>query len=144
MPSDQFHFAGFAEEKKFPGLASINSTLIFFESPRRVAEILKTMEKFFKGRTAVVARELTKIYEEFKSGSFAELHEYYSKNEPKGEVVILLSPPEKQLAGMADIEKELKELLGEYKLKEASEIISTKYGISKKTVYEHGIKIKDD
>ena len=144
LPSDQFHFAGFVDDKKFTELAQISSTLIFYESPKRVTDTLKSMEKYFKGRTAVVARELTKIYEEFKSGSFAELYEYYSKNEPRGEVVILLSPAEKVERSMEDIEGELKELLKEYKLKEASEIIATKYGISKKAVYEHGVRIKNN
>lgn len=144
LPSDQFHFAGFVDDKKFTELALINSTIIFYESPKRVVDTLRAMEKFFKGRTAVVARELTKIYEEFKSGSFAELYEYYSKNEPRGEIVILLSPPEKQDTHLEDIEAELKELLKDYKLKEASEILATKYGISKKAVYEHGVRIKNN
>ena len=144
VPSDQFHFAGFVDDKKFTELASVNSTLIFYESPKRVAATLKNMAKYFKGRTACVARELTKIYEEFKSGSFEELHTYYSEHEPRGEVVILLSPSQKIDASLEDIEGELKELLKQYKLKEASEILATKHGISKKTVYEHGVRIKNN
>jgi 16S rRNA (cytidine1402-2'-O)-methyltransferase len=144
MESDQFHFAGFVDEKKFTGLSAINSTLIFFESPKRVVTTLENMEKYFPTRKACIARELTKIYEEFKSGSFAELAEYYSENVPRGEVVILLSPPAKKQIAPKDIEKELKQLLKQYKLKEASEILATKYGISKKAVYEHGIRIKNN
>ena len=144
MASDQFHFAGFVEEKKFTELALINSTLVFFESPKRLAATLKTMEKYFGNRNACVARELTKIYEEFQSGSLSYLHKHYAEHEPKGEIVILLSPPENIQLAPEDIEKELKALLKSYKLKEASEILATKYSISKKAVYEHGIKLKNN
>lgn len=142
LPSDQFHFAGFVDNKKFDELIKINSTLIFYESPKRLVASLELMAKTFAGRTVCVCRELTKIYEEFKRGNFDEVIHYYKKTTPKGEVVILLSPPSNQKIEAKDIEQELRSLLKDYKLKEASEIIATKYGISKKTVYELGIKIK--
>lgn len=142
LPSDQFHFAGFVDDKKFNELSPINSTLIFYESPKRLVASLEAMEKAFAGRTVCVARELTKIYEEFTRGSFAEVITHYKKNAVKGEVVILLSPSIAQKIDAKDIEAELRSLLGTYKLKEASDIIATKYGISKKTVYELGIKVK--
>lgn len=144
MPSDQFHFAGFVDDKKFDELVNINSTLIFYESPKRLVATLSKMAKAFPGRRPCVARELTKIYEEFRQGSYTDLEIHYTKEEARGEVVILLSPADTTQVEPKDIEAELRSLLKQYKLKEASEILATKYGISKKAVYEQGIRIKDE
>jgi 16S rRNA (cytidine1402-2'-O)-methyltransferase len=144
MASDQFHFAGFVDDKKFDDLISIKSSLIFYESPKRLVASLKKMSQYFAGRSVCIARELTKIYEEFQLGNFEEVIKYYTNNPPKGEVVILLSPPDAKKVTPKDLTEELRNLLRSYKLKEASEILSAKYGISKKAVYDLGIEIKNN
>lgn len=84
MPSDAFLFAGFLPVKdrgkrdRFAGLAKIPATLIFFESPRRIGASLKVASEVLgRDRRAVVCRELTKTFEEFRRGTLGELADYY-------------------------------------------------------------------
>ena len=101
LPSDTFLFAGFLPVKggqlrsRLEALKSTDATLIFFESPRRLAETLDAMAEIFGGeRRAVVARELTKTFEELRRGTLDELAAHYREAAtPKGEIVICVAPP---------------------------------------------------
>lgn len=100
LPSAEFVFLGFLPHKKgrqtlFAEIAASERTTVFYESPHR---ILKTLESLAGAlspeRTVVVARELTKMFEEIKRGSATEMLEYYQTNEEKvrGEFVVLVGP----------------------------------------------------
>ncbi len=143
MPSDVFTFCGFADAKKFKNFADYNSTLIFFESARRLVDCLGDMEKAFVGRTVAVCREITKMYEENRFGSFANVREHFEAHPAKGEVVILLSPPLLKEKDVEDIREELLQLLKTMKLKDASELLGEKYGMNKKKIYELGLSFKN-
>ena len=101
LPSDAFMFAGFMPVK--PGavpsgsteLKMVPATLIFFESPKRLAASLAAMADAFGGaRPAAVARELTKIHESVRRGTLAELAAAYgAEAPPKGEIVVVVGPP---------------------------------------------------
>lgn len=101
LPADTFLFAGFLPPKaaargnRLADMANINATLVFYESPKRLAKSLAAMELAFGGgRPVVVARELTKRFEELRRGTLAEIASYYKETgTPKGEVVICVSPP---------------------------------------------------
>ncbi len=67
----------------------LKQTAIFFESPYRVIKTLEIMKTVLQEREIVIARELTKVYEEIRRGDAATLLTYFSKREPKGEFVIL-------------------------------------------------------
>ncbi len=142
LPSDNFMFCGFAEGNKLDKFRDIDATLIFFESAKRLVDILAEMGIKLPRREVAVARELTKVYEEIRKGSYAEVLEYYKANPPKGEIVILLSPPEKENISDEEIINALKPLLAKLKLKEASEAVAGKYSISRKRVYELGLELK--
>ena len=141
MPTDIFTFCGFFDAKKLNDISQIKSTLIFFESPNRLAKTLEIMAQKLPNRTGFVAREITKMFEEKKYGSFAILQKYYEEHPPKGEAVIVVSP-EAESTEEVDYTTELKQLLEKFKLKEASEIIAEKYNLNKKKVYEEGLRIK--
>lgn len=143
MPSDNFSFCGFAESKKFSDYGRWNSTLIFFESAKRLVKTLEKMQSEFDNRSVSVCREITKMFEEVKFGTFGEVIKYYTDNPPKGEIVILLSPPDKSERDVSEITAELQKLLQTTKLKEASEILGEKYKINKKKIYELGLKLKN-
>ena len=102
IASDRFMFVGFvpntalAKENFFKDLLNIDSTLIFFETSNRLVASLEAMFKIFGNRTACVAREITKIYEQTKKDYLQNLIDYYQQNPPRGEIVILLSPPSKK------------------------------------------------
>ncbi len=96
LPSERFVFEGFLPQKKgrqkrLTHLAEETRTLVFYESPFRLVKSLSQFCEFFgKDRKACVCRELTKIHEEIKRGSLDELLSYYTGNQPKGEIVIVV------------------------------------------------------
>ena len=96
LPTDEFFFGGFlparsnARRTKLTEMKSVPGTLIFYEAPHRLAGTLKDAYEILGEREAVVARELTKLHEELRRGRLSELAEHYSKEEPRGEIVLLI------------------------------------------------------
>lgn len=98
VPAHEFVFLGFLPHKKgretlFKEIAQSERTMIFYESPHRILKALESLQKFAPGKKVMIARELTKIHEEIKSGTPAELLEFFKANEEKvrGEFVVLVS-----------------------------------------------------
>ena len=98
LPSDQFFFAGFlparrsARRTKLEAWRSIDTTLIFYEAPHRIAATLRDAAEILGHRQAVVARELTKLHEQFARGRLDELAEGFSDgNQARGEIVLLIA-----------------------------------------------------
>ena len=97
LPSDRFTFFGFAPRKGperralLGDVASLRHTAVLYEAPSRVGDTLADLATAGAGdRPAVVARELTKQFEEFRRGTVRELAEYYAETAPRGEVVIVV------------------------------------------------------
>jgi len=95
LPTDRFLFEGFLPPKKgrkarIARVENEQSTLIYYESPKRIQRTLKNLLEGLGDRPAVVARELTKLYEEIKRGTLSDLLTYFTKHPPKGECVILV------------------------------------------------------
>lgn len=96
LPSQRFHFLGFlpravGEAKQMlEEVAALNATLVLYEAANRVAATLKLLHDVLGERRACVARELTKVHEEFRRGTLTELAGGLSKGELKGEVVLLV------------------------------------------------------
>ena len=96
LPTNRFLFEGFLPKK--PGkrrkrlqyLRDMDATLIFFESPFRLTRFLEELKEMLGNRQAAVARELTKKFEETKSGDLSTLAEYYSAHPPKGEITVVV------------------------------------------------------
>ena len=98
LPTHEFTFLGFLPHKKgretlFKEISVSKRTMVFYESPHRILKTLESLQKFCPEKKVCVARELTKIYEEFKTGSPAELLEYLIKNpvKQKGEFTVLVA-----------------------------------------------------
>ena len=98
LPTHEFTFLGFLPHKKgretlFKEIASSKRTIVFYESPHRILKTLESLTKFCPNKKVCIARELTKIYEEFKTGSPSEVLEYFKKNpvKQKGEFTVLVS-----------------------------------------------------
>ena len=97
FPCDRFCFEGFLPQKKgrqkrLKELATESRTMIFYESPFRLAKALQQMsEAFGTDRPACVAREISKIHEEYRRGSLGGLEEHYAAHEPKGEIVLIVA-----------------------------------------------------
>jgi len=95
LPSDRFTFEGFLPRKKgrqtrFKLLAQNPRTIILYESPHRVAKTLKDIGEYMGDRQVVIAREITKKFEEFIRGSVSEIREQLDTRSIKGEVVIMI------------------------------------------------------
>ena len=98
MPTHEFTFLGFLPHKKgretlFKEIAEAKRTMVFYESPHRILKTLESLQKFCPNKKVCLARELTKIYEEFKTGTPVELTEYLTQNpvKQKGEFTVLVS-----------------------------------------------------
>jgi 16S rRNA (cytidine1402-2'-O)-methyltransferase len=97
LPTDQFFFAGFlparanSRRAKLEELRALPATLIFYEAPHRIAAALKDALDVFGPRSAVIARELTKMHEEIARGSLSELAQQFGQGLARGEIVLLIS-----------------------------------------------------
>ena len=98
LPCDEFHFIGFLPHKsgqrlkKLEQLKSVAGTLVLYESPYRVDKLLGELAEVFPERQVVLARELTKKFEEFLRGTAADLRRRFSGRSWKGEFVVLIGP----------------------------------------------------
>lgn len=97
LPTDRFLFAGFlpnatkARREALESLGNVPATLVFYESPKRLDKMLEDAARVLgDGREAVVARELTKKFEEIRRGSLSDLAAHYRATPPKGEIVVLI------------------------------------------------------
>lgn len=146
LPSDRFMFAGFlpnktaARRSALIELMSIKTTLIFFESPNRILDCLKDMQAVMGDRTAVIARELTKKYEDVRRGTFSELIKGCKDTPPKGEIVLLVgAPATPEVWTREEVDAALKERLPELGAKRASTEVAQASGWAKRNVYQRAI-----
>lgn len=150
LPSDRFMFCGFlppksgARQKEIDALASVPSTLIFYESGPRLAAMLNDLAAGLGGeRQAAVARELTKLFEETRRGSLQDLAAHYSNaGPPKGEIVVLVGPPDRALVTDDVIDQALRAALAEQSLKQAAADISDALGLPRRDVYQRALQLK--
>ena len=150
QPTDNFFFGGFLGSKtsqrikNLEKVASIETTLIYYESPKRTVAVLRDMVTVFGGdRLVSVCRELTKKFEEVIRGTLdAAICEIDMRESFKGEVVIVLGPPIKKQISDEDIYQALKIALREYRIKDAASQIAEQFSIPRKRTYEMALKIK--
>lgn len=149
VPSDCFSFIGFLPSKQAARLdvlrewSNVQTSLIAFESASRLLKALVDIEEVFAGREVVVARELTKMYEETRRGPACELISIYeSEGLPKGEIVLVISPPDPAAYTQEVLEGMLKGALESMGTKEAAKSIAEKTGLSKKDLYAMALEIK--
>ena len=99
LPTDEFHFAGFLPQKsaqrrkRLESLKPLDATLVFYESPYRIEKFVEELAAILPERRVVLARELTKKFEEYLRGKASELVEAFQKRSPKGEFVVMVEPP---------------------------------------------------
>jgi len=149
LPSDKFMFAGFlppksvARQKALTALKGVPATLIFFETGPRIKDSLADIKAVLGDRTAAIARELTKRYEETRRGTITDLIESVTETPPRGEIVILVAPP---IAGKlwdeASVDEALILAIPEQGVKRASADVAARAGWVKRDVYERALKLK--
>jgi len=115
LPTDEFLFVGFlpprsgARRKALDALKTESRTLIFYEAPHRVVETLADAAEVLGPRPAVIAREVTKIHEEFLRGALPELLEAARKRAPRGEITLLIGAGDPQARQQVDASVSLKQ-----------------------------------
>lgn len=154
LPSDGFVYLGFLPKKDkgrrelLAGLADEPRTLIAYESPNRLTGALEAVIETLGDRPVCVARELTKIYEEYQRGGAREVLDHYRANPPRGEIVLLIGAAPAQAEAEWDearVRAALRERLtaGE-PLKLAAKAIAGQAGWDRRTVYALGVSEKSD
>jgi len=104
MPIEEFAFIGFLPSKQserrkaLRDLAEEQRTLVLYEAPHRLVDTLEDALEILGNRPAVVAREVTKLYEEFMRGTIEQLLEDLRKKAPRGEITLLIGPPDETAA----------------------------------------------
>lgn len=148
LPNDRFLFAGFLPAKdKARGevleeLSDVDATLVFFETAPRLEKSLAAIGELLPGREVAVARELTKLHEECRSGSAQELAAHYASHPPKGEIVLLVGPPPERKASTADADALLREALERLKPSHAAAEVAKATGLDRKALYARALELK--
>lgn len=149
LPTDRFFFAGFLPSKggerrtAIEELKVLRATIIFFESPQRIAESLADLAQILGARPAVVARELTKLHEEIRRGDLISLAELYKSEEPpKGEITLLIGPPGEIAPDLARMEALLEKALAFMPVRAAADLVAEALDMARKPVYERALEMK--
>lgn len=152
LPTDRFVFEGFLPAKKgqrrekLQTLRDETRTLIFYEAPHRLKDTLDDIRELLGNREAVLAREVSKIHEEFLRGPVSELVRVLSGGDIRGEVTLIISGSS-GLPGVSEerLKAEILELKGKgLRVKEIAEVLGEKFGYPKKEIYRlalHGDKV---
>lgn len=149
LPTDAFLFAGFLPNKKgarrtrLEELAAVPASLLFYESPKRLAAALADMADMLGAREAAVARELTKLHEEVRRGTLAELAAHYADADtPRGEIVIIVGPPgEEMAADDTALDRALVAALAHLSLRDAADAVAAATGRKRREVYARALQL---
>ena len=148
LPTDRFSFEGFVPRKSriayFTALAREPRTMIFFESPHRLADALRDLAAGMgPSRRAVVCRELTKLYEEVKRGTASELAVYFAEG-VRGEIVLLVEGAAPAVLDLATGISQVQALVAAgARLKEASAEVAEQTGLSRRELYEGALAARE-
>lgn len=143
LPTDRFLFVGFLaaakvqRESEIADLRDLPFTLVFYESPKRVSEMLYSLVNIMGGeRRAVVCRELTKRFEQVTRGTLAELAADFDGKTPRGEIVVLVGRAGATEILPATVEAALREAMKTMRLKDAATLVAGAMGLSRRHVYQ--------
>ena len=143
LPTDRFYFHGFlpnkagARDREIAALAAIPATPVFYESAKRLAACLAALHAGLGNREAAVVREISKKFEETRTGTLAELAESYAEAAPRGEIVIVVGPPleDEVEADEDEVEAALKLALAAMPPGKAAGEVAKRFGLDRKALY---------
>lgn len=148
LPSDRFLFAGFlpvkmkAREAVLEELSGVPATLVFYETAPRLIDSLDMIAQVLPGREVAVARELTKKFEECRSGSPADLAAHFRERPPKGEIVLVIAPPLAPSPDDFDADALLRAELSVSKPSVAAGKVAKVTGLDRKALYARALELK--
>lgn len=150
LPPAPFLFLGFpparqaARRAQFSQIrsaerAGLAATLIWYEAPHRLLETLDDLLAVFGDRPGAVARELTKRFETVQRGRISSLLAHFRQEIPRGEITVLVSPPEDD--DIEDLDGQLRRALATQSVKDAAALVSAATGLPRKTVYARALQL---
>jgi 16S rRNA (cytidine1402-2'-O)-methyltransferase len=149
LPSDRILFEGFLPNtksqrcSKFAELSEIPATLVFYESPKRIAATLNDAIATLGGaRNAAIARELTKKFEEVRRGTLNDLRDSVAAQPPKGEIVLLIDRARSSPVNQDDIDDQIRNALDKMSVKDAADMVSAATGQPKRKIYQRALAIE--
>ena len=151
LPTDAFFFDGFlpsartARRNRLAELREIPGTLVFYESPKRIAQTLAdAAEVLGPDRPAALARELTKKFEEIRRGGLGQLAEGIAEKPVKGEIVLVVDRARQPSLNAADLEQDLRDALQTMTIRDAADLVSRAHGLPRRQVYQAALKMEKD
>ncbi|MDD2582613.1 MAG: 16S rRNA (cytidine(1402)-2'-O)-methyltransferase [Desulfuromonadaceae bacterium] len=152
LPTDTFTFAGFPPSRQgkrrtfLSGVNKLPGTLVLYEAPHRLIDTLNDIREVLGERQVIVARELTKMYEEFIRGSTSEVIAAVSHGIVRGEVVILIAPGEVAPEESEPLENVLRRLMagGTLSIKDIAKQAAVVSGVSRSEAYAEALRLKND
>ena len=149
LPTDRFFFEGFlpakaaARRERIAALAAIPATLVFYESPGRIAEALADLAAGLGPRPAAVARELTKLHEETRRATLTELAAHYAAaGAPRGEIVVVVAPPAPAAKPAAEtLDAMILDALASLSVKDAAAAVAVEAGLPRREVYARALRL---
>jgi 16S rRNA (cytidine1402-2'-O)-methyltransferase len=155
LPSEEFLFVGFLPQRSgerrrmLERLRIEERTIILYEAPHRIAESIADAREILGDRPACIAREVTKLHEEFLRGKLSQLEESLAERPARGEITLVVGPPEAYaVSGQADTSQSLsdrvEELIRQAKLdrKEALKLAAKERGITRRAAYDQLVESK--
>lgn len=149
LPTDRFLFAGFlpgkdkARRDVLAELAAVPATLVFYDTGPRLVASLDAIAQGLPGREVAVARELTKLHEECRSGTAQALADHYRASPAKGEIVLLIAPPGVPVAPAEDlVDAELVAALAVMSPSQAAGQVAKAHGLDRKALYARAMEIR--
>jgi 16S rRNA (cytidine1402-2'-O)-methyltransferase len=143
LPTDRFAFVGFLpagrqqRETEIAALRDVPFTLVFYESPKRVGEMLMSLRDTLGGdRQVVVCRELTKRFEETTRGTLTDVAQVYADRSVKGELVVLVGRAGATDVAELDVTEALKEAMKTMRVKDAATVVAGALGLPRRQVYQ--------
>ena len=150
--SDKFFFYGFFPDKlkiiddDLATLSNINSSIVFFISPKKINKAIPFIKKNFSGRKILICREMTKFYEEFIRTSVDDLEEF--NQELKGELTIVISEKKEKKKASQELsesdKRNIKDMINKLSIKEIANLTYLNKKISKKKIYNYCLKLKNE
>lgn len=150
LPNDRFLFGGFLPAKDkarrdvLGDLAAVPATLVFYETAPRLLRTLAALGEVMPGREIAVARELTKLHEECRTGGAEELAAHYAAHPPRGEIVLLVGPPVVQGPSPDNAEAQLVTALETLKPSQAASQVAKATGLDRKALYARALELRGE
>ncbi|NMN67263.1 16S rRNA (cytidine1402-2'-O)-methyltransferase [Candidatus Pelagibacter ubique] len=150
--NEKYFFYGFFPEKNnkikedFEKLTSINSSIVFFISPRKFNKSIKDIKYYFSDRKILVCREMTKFYEEYTRSYIEDLEPF--KFDPKGELTIVISEKIKEKNSSINLKesdkKNIQKMIKKLSIKDITDLISQNTNVPKKKIYNYCLELKNE